>query len=150
MSAIDRVTSIGYEGKTLDDLVSSLRLSNVTVLVDVRLNAISRKRGFSKTALRGRLEEEGIAYVHLKELGNQKDNRAGYSEIGTASARQARSSFRAVLDSSAATEALEYVLKMAAHNKVALFCYEHDVSHCHREQVLEKLHHHARELVEAS
>jgi hypothetical protein len=36
---------------------------------------LSRKKGFSKTALRERLEAEGIAYFHFVELGDPKPGR---------------------------------------------------------------------------
>lgn len=40
--------SVGYEGRDLSDFVELLQENGVTVLLDVRLNAISRKPGFSK------------------------------------------------------------------------------------------------------
>lgn len=43
--------SVGYEGRSLDELVNELHEHRVTVLLDVRLNAISRKPGLSKTRL---------------------------------------------------------------------------------------------------
>ncbi|MDR1430587.1 MAG: DUF488 domain-containing protein, partial [Propionibacteriaceae bacterium] len=49
-------------------------------LVDVRQTPISRKRGLSKTALGAALSEAGIDYIHLRELGNPRDNRDGYRQ----------------------------------------------------------------------
>ena len=71
---------IGYEGLALSDLIERLREQGATVVDDVRLNAISRKPGFSKRALAAVLEEAGIRYVHDPRLGNPKPNRAGYAE----------------------------------------------------------------------
>jgi uncharacterized protein (DUF488 family) len=45
------IVTIGYEGRTLGDFISTLSNHNVDLLLDVRLNAISRKPGFSKKAL---------------------------------------------------------------------------------------------------
>ena len=45
------IFSIGYEGFTVDALVRRLVSARVTVLYDVRLNAVSRRPGFSKRAL---------------------------------------------------------------------------------------------------
>ncbi len=42
----------------------------------MRALPLSRRPGFSKTALRGALEEAGIEYVHLKALGTPADGRA--------------------------------------------------------------------------
>ena len=48
--------TIGYEGLDSERLVGVLRSAGVAVLADVRAVANSRKRGFSKTALRLGLE----------------------------------------------------------------------------------------------
>lgn len=58
--------TIGYEGSSAADLFGSLRRSGVKLLIDVRDVPISRKRGFSKTALSEGLSGAGIAYLHLK------------------------------------------------------------------------------------
>lgn len=131
------ISGIGYEGLALDAFISKLRINSIDTLVDVRLNAISRKRGFSKRALSEALETAGILYVHLPALGNQRDNRAGYSEIQTDVAREVRNRFRQVLRSEAAEAALRQVADLVRKQNVALFCYEHDERHCHREQVLD-------------
>ena len=131
------ISGIGYEGLTLDAFVSKLRINSIDTLVDVRLNAISRKRGFSKRALAEALEAAGIAYVHMPVLGNHRDNRAGYGELRTDLAHEVRDRFREALRSEAAVAALEHVADLARDKNVALFCYEQDERHCHREQVLD-------------
>ncbi|MCY3786821.1 MAG: DUF488 domain-containing protein [bacterium] len=45
------IVSVGYQGRTVDQLIDVLRGGGVEVLVDVRLNPISRKPGFSKKPL---------------------------------------------------------------------------------------------------
>ena len=50
----------------------------MSVLVDVRLNAVSRKSGFSKKRLTQALKDAGIEYVHEKDLGNPQDNRDSF------------------------------------------------------------------------
>ncbi len=133
------IEGIGYEGQTIDALVSKLRIRGVETLVDVRLNAISRKRGFSKRALAAALEDAGIAYVHMPVLGNQRDNRVGYGELDSPLARQVRERFTAELQAEAALEGLEELANLARTGPVAVFCYEADEQHCHREQVLEQV-----------
>lgn len=133
------IEGIGYEGQTVEALISKLRIRGVETLVDVRLNAISRKRGFSKRALAAALLEAGIAYVHMPMLGNQRDNRAGYGEIDSPLAREVRERFTAELEAAAAHDALEELANLARTGPVAVFCYEADEQHCHREQVLEQV-----------
>jgi uncharacterized protein (DUF488 family) len=131
------IVSIGYEGLTVDALVSKLRLHSVTTLVDVRLNAISRKRGFSKRALTEALADAGIGYLHFPELGNHRDNRAGYSVPATSEGDVARSAFRSALATEAAREAILNLRDHAKTGPIAVFCYEADEKHCHREQVID-------------
>jgi len=64
-----KVLTIGYEGREIDDFISRLKNFNVTRLIDVREVPLSRKRGFSKSAIRERLNSENIEYVHLRSLG---------------------------------------------------------------------------------
>ena len=45
------IVSVGYQGRSVNELIDVLRHGDVEVLVDVRLNPISRKPGFSKNPL---------------------------------------------------------------------------------------------------
>jgi hypothetical protein len=71
-----RIFTIGYEGTTMADFLAALKEAGVRQLIDVRAVASSRRPGFSKTALRNSLAEEGIGYVHLRALGTPADGRA--------------------------------------------------------------------------
>ncbi|HKS47966.1 MAG TPA: DUF488 domain-containing protein, partial [Amycolatopsis sp.] len=73
------VFGVGYEGREVAGFVADLAGRRVTRLVDVRLTPISRKRGFSKTALRDALAEVNITYDHRRELGNPKANRSAFA-----------------------------------------------------------------------
>lgn len=126
---------IGYQGLTLGDLSDKLSKWGVGVLVDVRLNAVSRKPGFSKSRLSAHLEERGIRYVHMPALGNPKDNRAGYG--GDAEAvEMSRARFREALEHDSARDALGELVDLASEVHVAVFCYEESELHCHRHEVL--------------
>ncbi|MGX9346875.1 DUF488 domain-containing protein [Microbacterium sp. KNMS] len=133
------ILGVGYEGQSPEAFVSRLRLHGVETLVDVRLNAISRKRGFSKTALSEALRAAGIEYVHMPELGNKRDNRDGYATVDTIEAHEARDRFRDVLASDRAASALKQLASLARSRTIALFCFEADEDHCHRQQVREAL-----------
>jgi uncharacterized protein (DUF488 family) len=126
---------VGYEGWDIDGFVSDLLTMGVSLLVDVRLTPISRKRGFSKTALSGALSSAGIAYEHRRELGNPKPNRAGFSgsdhELGAA-----RATFAAQLRQPEARLALEALVDAASSERIALLCFEADQRRCHRDVVL--------------
>ena len=62
-------------GSTQAEVIARLRTAGVELLVDVRAIAASRRAGFSKTLLAASLEEAGIAYLHLRDLGTPKPGR---------------------------------------------------------------------------
>lgn len=128
-----RLLSIGYEGQKLDPFIYILRAAQVQVLVDVRLNAIGRRPGFSKTALRSRLATEGIECVHLRALGNPRDNRQAFG----ATTSPARARFAALLDSTEARDALEKLCRLTQDALVAVLCFEQNESECHRMLIID-------------
>ncbi|MFF2645725.1 DUF488 family protein [Streptomyces niveus] len=129
--------SAGYEGRDISAFVASLVDSRIDVVADVRLTPISRKRGFSKTRLREALAEVGIEYIHLRGLGNPKDNREpfwdGRVDLG-------RTRFSGLLESAEAQSDLDRLAERARQSRVAVLCFEKDESRCHRQVVLEKVH----------
>ena len=130
-----RLVSLGYEGRTAEELVAELQSESVTVLVDVRLTPLSRKPGLSKRRLAALLADSGIRYVHLGALGNPKDNREGFR----AGDPDSRSRFRRLLDERNAVQALDDISEFLDSDTVALLCFEREVGTCHRELVAQAL-----------
>jgi len=130
---------VGYEGQTLNSFLSKLRLRNIKTVVDVRLTPLSRKRGFSKRALTEVLEANGIAYLHLPQLGNPKDNREGFAELSSPEGLRARARFVALLETEAAVAAIQRVVEELRLGPIALLCFEADEERCHRQAVLEAI-----------
>lgn len=127
------IVSIGYEQRTLDELIGLLLDHDVDVLVDVRLNAISHKRGFSKSALAQALRDEGIEYRHERLLGNPKENRDDFRR-GLESARRLYSDR---LDGEGAS-AYQEVIDLIGTSRPALMCVEREQAGCHRHHILER------------
>ena len=69
------IATIGYEGAPLGEVLGRLNDAGVELLIDVRAVAASRRAGFSKTILGNSLNEVGIGYLHLRDLGTPKDGR---------------------------------------------------------------------------
>ncbi|HEX7134107.1 MAG TPA: DUF488 domain-containing protein [Iamia sp.] len=126
-----RIYSVGYEGMTLDGLVERLSGARVSVLVDVRLNPVSRKPGFSRRRLAEAMAAAGIEYIHEKELGNPPDNRDSF-RTGTGEVGRAR--MREMLGNGAG-EALDRVIGLAANQRIAVLCVERDRHRCHRDVI---------------
>lgn len=128
--------TIGYEGTTLDNFVRTLVAHNVKVLIDVRAVPLSRKPGFSKNKLAGRLAQDDITYIGLKGLGTPPDGRAA--------ARKGQKSeleriFGAHLRTMEAVRDLQEAVKIAQSNRACLLCYEHSPRCCHRLLVAEAM-----------
>lgn len=132
------VLGVGYEGREVAEFVVDLADRGVTRLVDVRLTPISRKRGFSKTALRHALAEVGIAYDHRRELGNPKENRPGFAG-SESELRHAKATYGELLALDGASRALDELHDYARYERVALLCFEADQRRCHRDVVLAEL-----------
>ena len=66
----NKVVSIGYQERSLHELLHVLKAHNVGKLIDVRQLPLSRRRGFSKTALAKSLATKRIAYCHIRSAGN--------------------------------------------------------------------------------
>lgn len=124
------IVSVGYEQRDIDELVDLLRSEQVELLVDVRLNAISRKRGFSKTALATALEKAGIGYRHERSLGNPKSNRDPFRR-GDESARQRYEEH--LRDHAGAVH--DELVEMAGSVRLALLCFERNHNSCHRSSI---------------
>lgn len=130
------IVSVGYEGRTIDDFVAELVRAGVQTVADVRLNAISRKGGFSKTRLREALAAAGINYRHLRSLGNAKDNRLPFWE---GRVEEGRRVFREALDSPEAESSLNELSDLVRCHVVAVLCFEADVEKCHRKVIIDEV-----------
>jgi uncharacterized protein (DUF488 family) len=126
--------TIGYEGRTVDEVVAVLRDRRVDVLVDVRQNAVSRKPGLSERRLAEALAAAGVEYRHEPSLGNPKDNRAALRRGDAA----ARDRYRAVLDDEGLA-AVDRLVAMVGEQRVALLCFERDEAECHRALIVERV-----------
>ena len=136
-ASTERLATIGYESDVQPAMIDKLRRAGVEVLIDVRAVAASRRAGFSKRILSASLEEAGIDYVHLRQLGSPKNARTAARKGHTAEMRRI---FEDHLAEPASQLALIEAADLAAERKSALLCLEHDAGVCHRAIVAERLH----------
>lgn len=123
------LATIGYEGASLKDFLATLKEAGVETLIDVRELAISRRQGFSKTALSTALEESDIKYVHLRALGDPKEGRdAAKAGDYTTFERVFKRHLRTVEAKAGVAAAVE----LARSSNACLMCYERDQERCHR------------------
>jgi uncharacterized protein (DUF488 family) len=132
---MDGLVTLGYEGRTAEELVALICDLKVGLLVDVRLTPLSRKSGLSKSGLAAALSAAGVEYRHVPALGNPRDNRAGIRSGD----ERSRQRFRTRLADAEACTALHQIAAQATRCRVGLLCYERDVDRCHRAVVAEEL-----------
>jgi uncharacterized protein (DUF488 family) len=130
-----RIYSVGYEGFELKSLIDHLVSSKVSLVVDVRLTPQSRKRGFSRKALSGELQEAGIDYRHEPELGNPRDNRDSFRR---GDGEEGRRRMRQILDNGSGP-ALQRLIEDARGSHVAVLCVERERLRCHRHVITEMI-----------
>jgi uncharacterized protein (DUF488 family) len=133
---VNIIYTIGYEGTDIDRFIATLKAVGVKTLVDIRAVALSRKKGFSKSHLKVRLNIEGIAYEHLIELGDPKPGRdaarAGrYTEF--------RQIYTRHLDKAEPMAALRELAQIVRATPTCLLCFERDPTTCHRSIVADRL-----------
>lgn len=127
--------TVGYEGRTISELLDDLVQVGVDRLVDVRELPLSRRPGFSKTALTEALAEVGIEYIHIKPLGNPKPNRERYwSGDIDGGARAYRKLLR-----NGSYSALRELADSLDDGATCLMCFERDHELCHRDVITESL-----------
>jgi uncharacterized protein (DUF488 family) len=123
------VATIGYEGAPLGEVLGRLNDAGVELLIDVRAVAASRRAGFSKTILGNSLNEVGIGYLHLRDLGTPKAGRIAARAGRTAEMAHI---FDTHLQTAAAQGALAQAVELSLGRRVCLLCYEADPACCHR------------------
>ena len=127
--------TIGYEGRTVEELLTRLKSAGVALLVDVRYRPQSRKPGFSRTKLGQFCESAGIGYVHYRELGTPPEMMRRYGVGGYDSAAFAE--YRRYVRGQYG--ALQRAGELVTRTPCCLLCYEADAQSCHRRVVAEEL-----------
>ena len=131
-----RLSTIGYEGKTVEEFLAQLEGAGVELVIDVRAVAASRRPGFSKTALAGALREKGIDYLHLRPLGTPA---AGREAARAGRVAEMRAIYADQLETPEAGLAMEQALAEASERHSALLCYEREAPDCHRSMLAERM-----------
>lgn len=128
-----RIFTIGYEAALMGDFLAALTSAGVKQVIDVRALPLSRRPGFSKSALRAALAEAGIGYVHLRALGTPA--------AGREAARKGRQVeleriYAGQLELPEAMAQGGEMVELAAETPSALLCFERDPAGCHRSLLL--------------
>lgn len=122
------VYTIGYEGLSSDSFIDILSKNEIEQVLDVREIPISRKPGFSKGILSKNLENAGISYVHMKELGSPKKIRDDLHE--TKDYEKFFSAYRFYIGTHFMY--IQNAWELVTQKKTCLLCFEKKPTECHR------------------
>src|SRR5437868_11604604 len=128
-----RIFTIGYEGTMVPELSAALQSAGVRRVIDVRALPLSRRPGFSKSALKAALEQAGIEYVHLKALGTPAEGRTAARAGRHADLERI---YAGQLELPEAIAQSAQMLDLASEKPSALLCMEREPAHCHRTLLL--------------
>jgi uncharacterized protein (DUF488 family) len=129
------IYTFGYEGMQFDDFVRQLRSSNIHCVIDVRAMPVSRKKGFSKSALSISLNKAGIQYTHRVSMGCPKRVRDRYK--ANDNWLEYTINFMDYLRDQ--TDELKDIAKFVSEANCCLVCFEEDFNFCHRTYVARAL-----------
>jgi uncharacterized protein (DUF488 family) len=133
-SSLGEMVGVGYEGLDSESFCRLLKENGVEVVCDVRKNAISRKKGFSKNKLKEALAKYEIDYVHLPSLGIPSEVR---QKAKTDRAwEKMLHNYEASLSSPDWDPIMHF---LAEKKKVALLCFEKEADCCHRSRLAHRI-----------
>jgi uncharacterized protein (DUF488 family) len=128
--------TIGYSGRTAEQFVQLVKEAAVSCVVDIRYTPVSMyKPDFSRSNFKRILEEAGVEYLHVPELGVPRDIRARAIATGN------RDVIWDWYDQHVVVRFLQkhlYEFKNLNY-RVALMCVEADPTECHRHRLFQAL-----------
>ena len=128
--------TIGYEGLDQRQFMAHLAHHAVDVVADIRKLPISRKKGFSKTALKEMLNRGNIEYLNFQGLGAPKEIREELYQSGNYS-RFFKKYLKNISDQQDLLETIHSLVDQG--KKVSLLCFERNPQLCHRKVVAEEI-----------
>ena len=125
----------GYEGLDISSFIDNLKSHSINCLLDVREIPLSRKPGFSKSALAEKLQENRISYIHFKKLGSPKSIRDRLK------ADKNFEVFFEAMDEYLTTQgdSIEQTYQYVISHTCCIMCFEHKAEQCHRKIVAKKI-----------
>jgi len=135
MARAKKLFTIGYEQTPAKAVLDELEQAGVTLLVDVRAIASSRRPGFSKNQLAAGLDARGISYLHLRGLGTPKEGREAARSGKYALLHKIYAAHLKTPQAREELDELSALVKKAG--PVCILCYERDHTRCHRQWIAE-------------
>jgi uncharacterized protein (DUF488 family) len=135
------VWTIGHSVHPLDEFITILKSFQIELIADIRsLPGSRRYPQFNKESIEVSLVENGIEYLHLKELGGRK--KTNHDSINTGWRVAAFRSYADYMATPDFKKAISELEDLADNKRVAYMCAEALWWRCHRSLVSDylKLH----------
>lgn len=126
----ERLVTIGYQGRTLHELIARLVAHDVRLLLDIRAVARSRRPEFNASRLAEAAHTAGISYRHVPELGSSRKLRAHLYE--TRDFDRFAGFYLAYVRRWRLSEVRSVANAARREGTVCILCYESDYALCHR------------------
>jgi uncharacterized protein (DUF488 family) len=141
---MSNIYTTGYQGENINQFISKLQADQINLVIDIRENPFSRKPGFSGEKLSNNLNDNGINYLHFKELGTPKPLRdyLAHSKNYDVFFNEYKNFIIEFRDS------LEDLFILGKKKNVCLLCFEKDPHFCHRKVISELLQEFFPDLIE--
>ncbi len=132
------VWTIGHSTRSLEEFVGLLQSYNITMLVDIRNYPVSRRYPhFNREALEQSMLQNGLQYLHLKELGGRR--KPVKNSINTAWRNGAFRGYTDYMQTSEFEKAIDLLKNVAQKQSTAYMCSEAVWWSCHRSLVSDYL-----------
>lgn len=130
-----KIFTIGHSTRTFDELVRSLSAHGVNILVDVRSFPRSFKNPqFNTEVMETELPEHSIRYVWLQKLGGRRKG-LGQESKNTCWKSKSFRNYADYMETSAFTDGVEELIRLAGEGIVAIMCAEAVYWRCHRSMI---------------
>jgi uncharacterized protein (DUF488 family) len=132
------IWSVGHGARPLAEFLETLRAADIKSLADVRSRPGSRRHPhFSARSLEAALNEIGIAYLHLPELGGRREPRADspHRALRVAAFR----GYADHMDTGEFARGYERLTSLAQKSRTAFMCAETLWWRCHRRLIADRL-----------
>jgi uncharacterized protein (DUF488 family) len=126
----ERLLTIGYQGRSLHDLIARLVANDVRLLLDIREVARSRRPEFNANRLAAAANAAGISYRHVPKLGSSRKLRAHLYE--TRDFDRFAGFYLAYVRRWRLSEVRSVANAARREGTVCILCYESDHALCHR------------------
>lgn len=132
------IYTIGHSTRTIEEFIALLQIYQIGLVADIR-NYPGSKRypHFNKEALEVSLIENGIKYLHLKELGGRRKPKP--DSVNTAWRNEAFKGYADYMETDEFKLGVELLQKVAKEHRSAYMCSEAVWWRCHRSLVSDYL-----------